>query len=55
MTSKFIDLMDPNHPLIVAVTGFIDPSIESKAKAAGFERVYESPLSDDQIQIEIVG
>ena len=42
------------HPLMVAVSGFIDFAIESKAKAAGFERVYESPLSEDQIRLEIM-
>ena len=47
--------MEPIQPFIVAVTGFIDASIEAKAKAAGFEKVYESPLSDDQIHLEILG
>ena len=53
--SKFVNFLEPIQPLIVAVTGFIDASIEAKAKAAGFEKVYESPLSDEQIHLEILG
>ena len=32
---------------MVAVSGFIDDSIREQAKDAGFEMVYEAPLSDE--------
>ena len=44
--SAIENLIEPINPLMVAVSGFIDSSIEGKAKKAGFEMVYESPLSE---------
>ena len=43
------------EPLIIAVTGFVDGDVKQKCDEAGFDMLFEAPLSFEEIRETIVG
>lgn len=41
------------QPLIIAVSGFVDEEVQKKCKEAGFNMLFEQPLSVDEIQDKV--